>query len=192
MFTLFRYGLLPVVLYCVVVITAGVDAILTNTVRKATWPQTVVTVVQSQDLGDLAAAFRGTPNTFPDPRGTLKYVIDGKSYDWQGRGRAIGVTVMKPGDQIKVYYNPKNPQDISTLVLLGAATGSIIMAVAFAFLAFYVWFFWLRGLLRRSGPDDFDMVGPQSGLGDAHPTAIINRPLGQSFEPAPRATFGKR
>src|SRR5256885_1040658 len=80
------------------------------------------------------------PNTFPDPRGTGIYVIDGKSHAWQGRGREIGVTVMKPGDQIKVYYNPQNPQEISTLVLLGASTGSIIMAVAFAFLAFYFWF----------------------------------------------------
>ena len=125
MFTLFRYGLTPVVLYCVVVITAGTDAFLTNTVRKATWPQTVITVVQSQDLGDMAAAFRGTPNTFPDPRGRVTYVIDGKNYDWQGRGRAIGVTAMKPSDQIKVYYNPRNPQEISTLALLGASTGSI-------------------------------------------------------------------
>src|SRR5438105_4869733 len=114
MFALFRYGLLPVVLYCVVIITAGTDAVCTNTVRKATWPQTVVRVVQSQDFGDMAAAFRGTPNTFPDPRGSVIYVIDGKSYAWQGRGREIGVTVMKPGDQIKVYYNPQNPQEIST------------------------------------------------------------------------------
>jgi hypothetical protein len=190
MFTLFRYGLLPVVLYCVVVMTAGVDAILTNTVRKATWPQTVVTVVQSQDLGDVAAAFRGTPNTFPDPRGTGIYVIDGKSHAWQGRGREIGVTVMKPGDQIKVYYNPQNPQEISTLVLLGASTGSIIMAVAFAFLAFYFWFFWLRGFLRRSGPDDFD--GGVGSFADAHPTAIIRGPMEGSLEPARRATFGKR
>jgi hypothetical protein len=191
MFTLFRYGLLPVVVYCIVVITAGVDAFLTNTVRKSTWPQTVVTVVQSQDLGDMAAAFRGTPNTFPDPRGTLKYVIDGKSYAWQGRGREIGVTVMTPGDQIKVYYNPQNPQEISTLVLLGASTGSIIMAVAFAFLAFYVWFFWLRGFLRRSGADDFDGDVAES-FGDKHPTAIIGAPMEQSFDQGRRATFGKR
>jgi len=191
MFTLFRYGLLPVVLYCTVVITAGVDAVLTNTIRKSTWPQTVVAVVQSQDFGNVAAAFRGTPNTFPDPRGTLKYVIDGKSYAWQGRGREIGVTVMTPGDQIKVYYNPQNPQEISTLVLLGASTGSIIMAVAFAFLAFYVWFFWLRGFLRRSRPDDFDGDVVES-FADKHPTAIIKRPMEKSFDQGRRATFGKR
>jgi uncharacterized protein DUF3592 len=190
MFTLFRYGLTPVVLYCVVVITAGVDATLTNTVRKATWPQTVVTVVQSQDFGDVAAAFRGTPNTFPDPRGTVTYVIDGKNHTWQGRGREIGVTVMKPGDQIKVYYNPQNPRDISTLVLLGASTGSIIMAVAFAFLAFYFWFFWLRGFLRRSGPDDFD--GMAESLADKHPTAIVRGPMDNSFDRGQKATFGKR
>jgi hypothetical protein len=33
MFTLFRYGLVPVVLYCVIVITAGIDVFLTNTVH---------------------------------------------------------------------------------------------------------------------------------------------------------------
>jgi hypothetical protein len=195
MFTLFRYGLLPVVFYCIVVITAGVDAFLTNTVRKANWPQTVVTVVQSQDFGDVAAAFRGTPNTFPDPRGKLNYVIDGKSYDWQGRGRDIGVTVMKPGDQIKVYYNPRDPRDISTLVLLGATTGSIIMAVALAFLAFYFCFFWLRGFLRRSGPDDFngDVAGSFADHAQEHPIAIIKRPMGKSFDQGLGATtFGKR
>ena len=199
MFTLFRYGLLPIVLYCVIVITAGCDAFLTNTFRKSTWPQTVVHVVQSQDLGDVAAAWRGTPNTFPDPRGTVIYVIDGKSYAWQGRGREIGVTVMKPGDQIKVYYNPRNPQEINTLVLLGASTGSIIMAVAIAFLAFYFWFFWLRGFLRRSGPDDFDgdVVGSfadhaQEWSGDKQPAAIIKRPMERSFEQGRGVTFGKR
>ena len=191
MFTLFRYGLLPVVLYCIVVIAAGFDAILTNTIQKSTWPQTVVTVTQSQDFGQALAEFRGTQNTFPDPRGTLQYVIDGKTYAWQGRGREIGVTVMNPGDEIKVYYNPQNPQEISTLVLLGASTGSIILAVAFAFLAFYVWFFWLRGFLRRSRPDDFD--GDVAGsFGDEHPAAIVKGPMEKSFDQGRRATFGKR
>ena len=189
MFTLFRYGLLPVVFYCIVVITAGVDAFLTNTIRKSSWPQTVLTVMQSQDFGDVAAAFRGTPNTFPDPRGTVKYVIDGQTYTWQGRGREIGVTVMKPGDEIKVYYNPRNPREISTLVLLGASTGSIIMAVALACLAFYFWFFWLRGFLRRSGPDDLDGDVPGSF---EHAAAIIQRPMEKSFDRGRGATFGKR
>ena len=191
MFTLFRYGLLPVVLYCVVVLTAGVDAILTNTVRKSTWPQTVVTVMQSQDFGQALTELRGTPNTFPDPRGTLRYVIDGKTYNWQGRGREMGVTVMKPGDQIKVYYNPQNPLEISTLVLLGASTGSIIMAVAFAFLAFYFWFFWLRGFLRRSGPDDFgDGV---VGLSEINTPRQASENQWKNLSTGERrATFGKR
>jgi len=192
MFTLFRYGLAPVVLYCVIVVTAGIDAFLTNAVRKSTWPQTAVTVVQSQDFGDVAAAFRGTPNTFPDPRGTLKYVIDGKSYDWRGRGREIGVTVMKPGDQITVYYNPRDPREISTLVLLGASTGSIIMGVALAFLVFYFWFFWLRGFLRRSGPDDFHGDVAVADHVQEQPNTIIKRPMEKSFDQRLGATFGKR
>jgi len=202
MFTLFRYGLVPVVLYCVVVIAAGVDAFSTNAVRKSAWPQTVATVMKSQDFGQALAEFRGTQNTFPDPRGALQYVIDGETYTWQGRGRDIGVTVMNPGDKITFYYNPKNPRDISTLVLLGASTGTIILAVALAFLAFYVWFFWLRGFLRRSGPDDFDgdvaerlssqIERSRSALGDKHPTAINQRPIGQSFDRGRVTTFGKR
>jgi hypothetical protein len=193
MFNLFRYGLGPVVVYCLVVITAGVDAFSTNTYRKFTWPQTVVTVMQSRDIGQLAAEFLGRPNTFPDPRGTLQYVVDGKPYTWQGRGRDIGVTAMNPGDQIKVYYNPRNPVEISTLVLLGASTGSIIMAVAFAFLVFYFWFFWLRGFLRRSRPDHFDGdgTGPFAERLPAQ-TATIKRPTGGPFGQGPGATFGKR
>ena len=154
MFTLFRYGLAPVVLFCVVVVAASVDTFSTNAVRASTWPQTVATVIEAQDAGDALAALRGTSNTFPDPHGTLKYFVEGKSHIWQGRGRDIGVTVMHPGDKIEVYYNPQNPLEISTLVLLGAFTGNIILAIALAFLAFYLWFFWLRGFFRRA--DDFD------------------------------------
>ena len=204
MFTLFRYGLMPVVGFCVVVIAASIDVYATNTIQKSTWRQTVVTVMQSQDPGQVAAEFRGTPNTFPNPRGTLEYVVDGKPYTWQGLGRDIGVTVMNPGDRINVYYNPQNPREINTLVLLGATTGNIILAVALAFLAFYVWFFWLRRFLRRSGPDDLDgdvarsFAGrgserSRSGLGDTPPTALNKRPMGQSFDRGRGATtFGKR
>jgi len=84
--------------------------------------------------------------------------------DWHAVD-TIGVTVMTPGDTITVYYNPKNPRDINTLVLLGAFKGNIILAIALAFLAFYVWFFWLRGFLRRSGPVSF------SGGGRPSPTS---------------------
>jgi hypothetical protein len=163
--------------------------------------------MQSQDLGQVAAEFRGTENDFPDPYGTLQYVIDGKTYSWQGRGRDIGLTAMNPGDKITLYYNPENPQELSTLVLLGASTGSIIMAVALAFLALYVWFFWLRGFLRRSGPGGFDgdAAFPDRApeplpsqnersrfpSGDQRPSAIT-RPTGRSFDQGRRATFGKR
>jgi hypothetical protein len=209
MFTLFRYGLIPVVLWCAVVIAAGVQAFSTNVIRKSTWPQTVVTVTQSQDLGQALAEFRGTQNDFPDPHGTVRYAVGGKTYSWQGRGREIGVTVMKPGDTIKLYYNPDNPQEISTLVLLGALTGSILIAAALAFLVFYVWCFWLRGFLRRAGshasyddvPGSFadrasERISSQiersrSMSGDQHPVAINDRPAGKSFQTR-AVTFGKR
>jgi len=192
MFTFFRYGLLPVVAFCGVIVAASIDVYWTNTVQKSTWPQTVVTVVQSQDPGQMLAELRGTEKTFSDPRGTLTYVIDGKTHTWQGRGRDIGVAVMNPGDTINVHYNPQNPQEISTLVLLGASTGNMMLAAALAFLAFYFWFFWIRRFLRRSGPDDFggdvaDRVSerlPQQ----MHPTA---RPMG-SFDRGRGVTFGKR
>ena len=195
MFTLFRYGLLPVVGFCVVIVAASIDVYSTNTIQKSTWPQTVVTVVQSQDPGQMLAELRGTEKTFSDPRGTLTYVIDGKTYTWQGRGRDIGLTAMNPGDRINLHYNPKNPQEISTLLLLGAGTGNIILSVALAFLAFYFWFFWIRRFLRRSGPGDFggDVAGSFAGgvperLPQQMPTA---RPMG-SFDRGRGPTFGKR
>ena len=200
-FTLFRYGLMPVVVFCLTIVAASIDVYSTNAIQHSTWQQTVATVVKSEDFGDVAAKFVGTPNTFPDPRGTLTYVVDGKTYTWQGRGRDIGVTVMNPGDRINVYYNPKNPLEISTLVLLGAFTGNIILSVALAFVAFYVWFFWLRRLFRRSGPGHFDGdVAPsfaggapeQLAVADKQPAPANKRPMGQSFGQGPRATFGKR
>ena len=72
LFTLFRYGLIPVVLYGLVVITAGIDAYTTNAIQESTWPQTVATVMESQDPGDAFAEFSGTKNNFPDSRGTLQ------------------------------------------------------------------------------------------------------------------------
>jgi hypothetical protein len=210
MFMLFRYGLIPVVLFCVVVIAASIDTYTTNVVQKSSWLQTVVTVMESQDLGQGLAEFRGTQNTFPDPHGTVRYVIDGKTYTWQGRGRDIGVTVMNPGDKIEVYYDPENPQEISTLVLLGASTGNIILAVALAFLGFYFWFFWLRGFLDRSAPpDDFngDMVRSfadrastqlpdqiersRFALADKRTSVTDNKPTRKSFGRARVSTFGK-
>jgi hypothetical protein len=191
-FTLFRYGLLPVVLFCGVVVCASVDAYWSNAVQKATWRQTVATVVASQDFGDVAARFRGTPNTFPDPRGTVTYVADGATYTWRGRGRDIGVTVMNPGEQINIAYNPRNPRQINTLVLLGASTGNIILATALAFLTFYVWFFWVRGFLRRPGPDDFGGDKAVAFADSARAPATTNRLTGSSFDRGSRTRFGKR
>jgi hypothetical protein len=208
MFAIFRYGLLPVALFCVVVITAGVHTVATNGIQKSTWPQTVVTVTQSQDVGKALAELRGAQNSFPDPYGTVRYVIGGKTYSWQGRGREIGVTAMNPGDQIKLHYNPANPQEINTLVLLGKFTGSVILVVALAFLGFYVWFFWLRGFLRRPGSPNSS--GDASGswadraserlssqidqsrfASDQRPVAIGDRPAGKSLQ-GRAVTFGKR
>lgn len=152
MFKFIRNALAPVALFCCVIIAASADAYWTNASRKASWPQTIVTVLQAQHLGDVAAEWRGTPNNFPDPRGSISYTVDGQTYTWRGRGREIGLTAMTPGDQIKLYYNPRNPNEINALVLLGAATGNLILAAACTFLGLYIWFFWVRRSFRDSGP----------------------------------------
>jgi Protein of unknown function (DUF3592) len=210
MFTLFRYGLIPAVFFCVVVVVSGVHIVSTNIKQKSTWPQTTVTVLQAQDAGQALAELRGTQNVFPDPFGTGRYVAGGKTYSWQGRGRDIGVTVMNPGDTIKLHYNPDNPQEINTLALPGLGTGSLIVATALAFLVFYVWFFWLRGFLRRPGSRDFHADAPgsfveraserissqiersRSTSADQHPVAIDDRPAAKSFGQSRAVTFGKR
>jgi hypothetical protein len=187
LFNLFRFGLLPVVLFCGVVVTATVDAYWTNIVQKSTWPQTVVTVMESQDLGRELAQSRRTENTFPDPHGTVSYVIDGTAHTWKGRGRDIGVTVMNAGDEIKVYYNPEKPSEINTAVLLGASTGNIIFGSALAFLGFYLWFFWLRGFLGGSAPPP-DVGGDRA----KRPSVIDSDTMGKSLNTGHRTTFGKR
>jgi hypothetical protein len=192
------------VIYCVVVIAAGIDVITTNAVRKSTWPQTDATVMQSQDIGQVAAELRGVENSFPDPSGTLQYVIDGMTFTWHGRGRDLGLTAMTPGEKIALYYNPENPQELSTLVLLGAGTGSVILVAAFAFLALYIWFFWLRRS-RPSGSDgdaSFQDRLPEwisgqpersrSSSGEPLPAPHTKRPASNSFGHGRRATFGKR
>jgi hypothetical protein len=108
------------------------------------------------------------------------------------------LTVLTPGDQIKLFYNPDNPQEINTLLLLGAFEGNIILAVALAFVAFYVWFFWLRGVMGRSGPPhDFGgdpaealTSGTATTFRDKRIPAIDNRP-GKSLGGG-RGRFGKR
>jgi hypothetical protein len=147
MFLLFRFGLIPVVLFCLTILAATVDTLVTNLDQQATWRRTVATVTDARDPGDLAAQVRGTPNTFPDPHGGLVYVAEGTELRWRGRGREIGVTEMKPGAHIEIFYDPQDPHRIGTLVLLGRTTGFTLAAAASAFLAAYVWFFWLR---RRS------------------------------------------
>jgi hypothetical protein len=75
-FTLLRYGLLPVVFYCAVVFVSGVHIIGSNEAHRSSWKQTTATVMQSRDFGDAYAEFSGTKNDFPDPRGTLQYVVN--------------------------------------------------------------------------------------------------------------------
>jgi hypothetical protein len=117
---------------------------------------------------------------------------------------------MNPGDKINIYYNPQNPQEINTLVLLGGFTGGILVAAALAFIVFYLWFFWVRRFLRRLGPHDFsgDVSGSfaeraserlsseiersRSTLGDQYPVAINARPAAKPFGQPRAVTFGKR
>ena len=155
MFGILRYGLFPVVLFCIVIVAASFDSFSTNAARKSTWHRTDVTVTESEDFGQEVATLRGTADNFPDPHGRVTYVVDGKSYEWKGRGRDIGLTAMKPGEKIEVYYNPSNPQEINSLILLGASTGLVILASALAFLGFYIWFFWWRRPFRGFGSGDF-------------------------------------
>lgn len=84
MFNLFRWGLIPVVLFCGVCVAAGIDAFSENAVRRATWPKVEATVLESQDFADELARMRGTSNNFPDPRGVLQYQVNGETHTWTG------------------------------------------------------------------------------------------------------------
>jgi len=77
MFLVLRFALIPVVLFCLTIVSATLGVLSTNADQKANWRPTVATVTDSQDFGDVAAKFRGTPNTFPDPHGGLVWEVDG-------------------------------------------------------------------------------------------------------------------
>lgn len=190
MFTLFRYGLVPIAGYCLMVIVFTIHIVWANGVQKRTWPQTVATVVESKDFGQTLSELRGTKNSFPDPHGIVRYVVDGKTYTWRGRARDIGLTNLNAGDEIKLFYNPQRPQEINTLLLLGAGTGSVINVVALAFLSFYFWFFWLRRRSGRSTPPNVMDVDAASVF--QRVAATDNGPVIRTFSQGSRTTFGKR
>jgi len=186
MFQALRYGLLPVVLFCGTIVVASVDVAWENIAHRSTWRETVATVVQSQDLGDVVIDSPFTRSTAPNPTETVVYLVDGETHTWKGRARELGVTAMTPGEKIKVYYNPKDPKVIHTLAVLGARPGAILLAAALAFLIFYVWFFWLRGPPRRSPPAD--LGGDRAA---AFAAGVPDR-LAERIERVRGPTFGQR
>jgi len=168
MFVGLRFGLVPVVLFCgllaVMSVVATIDVARENTARKSSWRETVATVVQSHDRGDVVKDYPFLPFTSPDPTGTITYLVDGETHTWEGRARQLGVTTLAPGERIKVYYNPGNPKVVHTLVKLGAPGMAVLLATLLAFLTYYVWFFWLRGSPRRSLPADPSGTPPPDRL----------------------------
>ncbi len=89
MFTLFRYGLVPIAGYCLMVIVFSIHIVWANGVQKRTWPETCR---HRRGIERLRQCPSAGQNTFPDPHGIVRYVVDGKTYTWRGRARDIGLT----------------------------------------------------------------------------------------------------
>lgn len=175
-----RFALIPVVLFCLTVMAATFDAIGTNLYQKATWLPLTATVVDAQEFGD---PFGDRAADFPDPYGEISYRVGGKTYRWEGRARDIGLISLPVGETVDIFYDPADPNQIGSLVMLGISVGAMIFGAAVTFLVFYVWFFWLRG--RGGRPPSATPIVP-----DPPAPRAPARPL----EPAARQvrTFGKR
>lgn len=184
MFNLFRYGLLWIVVFCGVIVAASLDAYSENIYRRMTWPTVTATVVKAQDFGRIAEEMGQTPGKYPNAQGTVRYVVGGETYEWSGRNRDLGVVAMTPGQQIKLYYNPADPHEANTLVLLGLGVGLVLFAGSLAFLTSYVWYFWLR---RRTPPQTYAFE-----VGDLAGPAPPPRPGPVEFRQTPRTGFGQR
>lgn len=184
-----RFALIPVVLFCLTILAAAFDSISTNLQQKATWLPVMATVVDAQEFGELGATLSGRAADFPDPYGEISYTVGGETYQWQGRARDIGFVSLPVGGTVSIFYDPADPNQINSLVLLGASVGLMICGSAAAFMAFYVWFFWLRG--RGGRPPDTPSILADPPTPRAEPT----RPPTQVASPRaarPVRTFGKR
>lgn len=103
--------------------------------------------------------------------GALTYVANGKQYRYEGILQDAGVYKAKLGEERRLRFDPKNPENIDTGEYKGANGVFWYIGISVVLTALYVWLLFLRGGARNGGsgqssPVDFGRapISPGSRL----------------------------
>ena len=143
--------------------------------HRLAWEPTVVTVISSEPVQTLRA--NGTRKA--DLEVALVYEAGGTRREWSGHGTDIGVYTASAGETIRMVFDPADPSRLDTAAMKGWRGAVLLFATTGSFVAFYVWFFWLRQRGGRKPPSQ-DTAPP-----------TLNMPLRRGAE-LRRTTFGNR
>ena len=150
-FVLMRFLLMPIALIAAALFAMGLHIIGTSLHHQAAWHQTIATVTDVDpytEMGENGLATQGI-------NVVVTYVANDAPMTWSGKGKDIGLYKAAKGDRIEFYYDPADPSKLDTAAMKGWRGGLLILAVTGGFVAFYVWFFWLRG---RNAPPASPMI----------------------------------
>ncbi|MER8883845.1 DUF3592 domain-containing protein [Mesorhizobium sp. M0074] len=170
-FVFMRFLLMPFALIAVALFAMGLHVIGTTLHHKAAWHQTVATVTDVDPYTETQE--NGLTTDGIDV--AVTYVVNDAPMTWSGKGKIIGLYSASMGDKVELYYDPADPSNLDTAAMKGWRGGLLLLVVTGGFIAFYVWFFWLRG---RNPPSPMT------------PSPV--RAAGASAKPQrQRATFGR-
>lgn len=159
-FVLARYLLMPFALIAVILFLMASHIIATSLHHQAAWQRTVATVTDVSPYSEMQA--NGLKTDGIDV--ALAYVANDAPTTWSGKGKDVGLYTAAKGDRIEFYYDPADPSNLDTAAMKGWRGGLLLLAVTGGFVAFYVWFFWLRG---RNAPPTSPMMSAATRMSGA-------------------------
>lgn len=161
MFVLARYLLMPFALIAAILFLMASHIIGTVLHHQATWQRTLATVTDVSPYSEMQA--NGLKTDGIDV--ALAYVVNDVPMTWSGKGKDIGLYKADKGDRIEFYYDPSDPSNLDTVAMKGWHGGLLLLAVTGGFVAFYAWFFWLRGRTAPPAPPMMPSASRVSGAG---------------------------
>ena len=170
-----RFLLMPFVLIAAALFAMGLHIIGTSLHHRTAWHQTVATVTDVKPYTEMQK--NGLTTEGIDV--AITYVANNAPMSWSGKGKVIGLYKASIGDKVEFYYDPADPSNLDTAAMKGWRGGLLLLGATGGFIAFYVWFFWLRA---RKPPSTSPMTPSAVRVGGAS----AKSPQQQ------RITFGRR
>ncbi|MFC3326046.1 DUF3592 domain-containing protein [Mesorhizobium cantuariense] len=139
-----RFLLMPFALIAAALLAMTLHVVGTALYHQAAWNRTVATVTDVRPYTEMHK------NGFAIDRinVALTYTIDDTPMTWSGKGKVVGLYKASIGDEVEFYYDPGDPSNLDAAGMKGWRGILLLLAGTGGFTAFYVWFFWLRGMRR--------------------------------------------